>query len=150
MSVSLPRSLLPKGFPKLKADNSRVTSLPTSSYNCIAWAAGETHRWWQPDVPYGLYYWPSKAPKSMQPAALIAAFEAIEYSPCKDGALEEGYEKVVLYERDGRWTHAARQLADGTWTSKLGSGVDIMHKAPELVDDTYGSVTCFMKRKKRS
>lgn len=146
MSVTLPRALLPKGFPKLTAGNSKVTSLKTKSYNCIAWAAGENHRWWQTADPFGQYYWPPQAPRSSSLSALIAAFRTIGYEPCADGRPEGGFEKVALYERDAKWTHAARQLPDGTWTSKLGSSVDIMHKTPELVSDTYGEVTCFMRR----
>ena len=49
--------------------------------------------------------------------------------------------------RIGEWTHAARQLADGWWTSKLGPAEDIRHRTPQaLAGDQYGQVVAFMKR----
>jgi hypothetical protein len=50
---------------------------------------------------------------------------------------QTGYEKVVIYGDSGRARHAARQLADGRWTSKLGSCLDIVHNTP---DDVAGAV----------
>jgi hypothetical protein len=52
-------------------------------------------------------------------------------------------DKIVLYGmmKGGRvvCTHGARQLADGTWTSKLGGGPLIRHKTPDSVDGpSYG------------
>jgi hypothetical protein len=41
--------------------------------------------------------------------------------------LEPGFLKVALYGTGLTYTHAARQLADGKWTSKLGKGEDIEH-----------------------
>jgi hypothetical protein len=47
------------------------------------------------------------------------------------------------------YTHAARQLPDGQWTSKLGKYVDIEHSAPEdVAGGVYGEVMQFMKRLK--
>jgi len=37
-------------FPRLTPGNHRITSPPTPDYNCIAWANGDTTRWWQPGV----------------------------------------------------------------------------------------------------
>ena len=58
--------------------------------------------------------------------------------------------KVALYADEwGGWTHAARQLADGWWTSKLGPAEDILHRTPSaLVGVVYGEVREFMKRAK--
>jgi hypothetical protein len=62
--------------------------------------------------------------------------------------LELGYEKVALYaDGNGEWTHAARQLADGWWTSKLGPDEDILYQTPQaLVGDLYGQVHAIMRR----
>ena len=40
-------------FPALVGTGYFVTSPATPEYNCIAWAAGETDRWWWPD-PMGV------------------------------------------------------------------------------------------------
>ena len=46
-----------------------------------------------------------------------------------------------------RKTHAARQLPDGWWTSKLGPDEDILHRTPQgLAGDLYGHVRMVMKR----
>lgn len=136
-------------FPKMSADNHELTSNPTRMYNCIAWAAGENDRWWEPNLPMDAgYYWPDDVPADFRPESLVAAFSAIGYAVCDDGTLVQNIEKIALYRGKGEWTHAARQLADGRWTSKLGPAHDISHDAPECVNgDEYGSVFCFMQRR---
>lgn len=128
-----------------------LTSFPTISYNCIAWAAGEDQRWWEPD-PAGVGYWPPGVERQMTLDAYVAAYKSIGFSECSDGTLEEGYEKVVLYTRSGRPTHAARQLSDGSWTSKLGRAEDVQHDTPEdlltyrNLRAVYGIPRCYMRR----
>jgi hypothetical protein len=69
------------------------------------------------------------------------------YLICESDGVEEGFDKVAIYAQGGRWTHAARQLPDGKWTSKLGPDEDIEHESPtELVGNLYGQVHCIMRR----
>jgi len=56
------------------------------------------------------------------------------------------FEKVAIYALDGEPTHAARQLSDGTWTSKLGKDIDITHTLRALEGSTYGQVAAYLKR----
>jgi hypothetical protein len=49
--------------------------------------------------------------------------------------------------RNGR--HAARQLTDGTWTSKLGREIDITHTLPGLEGGEYGRIAMYMRRPQR-
>lgn len=74
------------------------------------------------------------------------------YVVCDNETLESEFEKVVLYvDKDGLWTHAAKQCDDGQWTSKLGSLEDIIHRTPDAVagpDPAYGEIACYMKRKR--
>ena len=69
---------------------------------------------------------------------------------CEDGNLEPGYEKVAIYAMDGEPTHAARQLQNGWWTSKLGKYEDIDHDSLEELQGygfgDYGRVAVFMAR----
>lgn len=120
------------------------------SYNCIAHAAGDSRRWWEP-VPFPIpgYYWPSGVEPSFRPEALQACFESLGYEVCQDGEPESGYEKVALYvDGRGTWSHAARQVDGSAWTSKLGKNVDIRHRTPECVGGpVYGDVRMFMRRK---
>jgi hypothetical protein len=128
-------------FPSLAAEGSVVASPKTHSYNCVAWAAGDVSRWWGPGI-----YWPG--PPGDDLAALAGLFAALGYAPCVGDDLEASHEKIALYADDqGEWTHAARQLPDGWWTSKLGPDEDILHRKPEaLVGDLYGQVQLIMKR----
>jgi hypothetical protein len=54
-----------------------------------------------------------------------------------DASLEPGFEKVALYGGGLLYTHAARQLPTGKWTSKLGKAEDIEHETP---DDVAGGI----------
>jgi hypothetical protein len=140
-------------FPNLKPENLCVRSEKTgpTGYNCIAWAACDPQKWWWPKKPG---FWPTnKREKTLQ--AFIEAFSTMGFSECPDGVLEPGIEKVVIYARieNARTepTHAARQLRDGTWTSKLGPNEDILHKVPEdLCGPLYGNPIVYMKRTKQA
>jgi hypothetical protein len=117
----------------------------TSSYNCIAWAAGETAAWWEPHPDY---YWPEGVSLDYTLPAYIAAFQTRGFDICANGSLEPGVEKIVLYEINGYPTHAARQLANGNWTSKLGHFEDIQHTDLGCLEGPlYGSARIYMKRK---
>jgi hypothetical protein len=131
----------PPDFPRLTADNYRVTSPATTDYNCVAWAAGETERWWEPGV-----HWPVPA-ETYGPEVLELAFRSLGYEPCADGSPEPGFEKVALYAAGAFYTHAARQLPSGKWTSKLGRLEDIEHdQADDVAGGVYGEVLRFMRR----
>ncbi|MCY3693393.1 MAG: hypothetical protein OXI54_12245 [Chloroflexota bacterium] len=43
-------------LPHLASEGYEITSNPTDEYNCIAYAAGETDRWWS-HVADADYYW---------------------------------------------------------------------------------------------
>jgi hypothetical protein len=139
-------------FPFLASSGYSPKSPRSSTYNCIAYAAGDESRKWAGFRGIG-YYWPEGAIEGYGFDALISAFEQLGYSVCHDGAMEPGFEKVALFrDREGFWTHAAKQSDDGQWTSKLGDLEDIVHTTPQAVsgrDPAYGEVTCFMKRKRR-
>ena len=123
-----------------------ITSEQDSIYNCIAWAAGYGDDWWSHDEDY---FWIGERDASIQ--GLIDLFGALGYSECESDAPEAGYEKVALYAQGGNWTHAARQLANGRWTSKLGIYEDIEHANPQdLSGNLYGEVHCVMSRRRES
>jgi hypothetical protein len=130
-------------FPRLTRGNHRATSPPSPDYNCIAWAAGDTGQWWEPGV-----FWPVPTPPGDYGiGVLILAFQAQGYEACADGELEPGFEKVALFGDAIFYTHAARQLPNGTWTSKLGPAEDIEHDTPVAVaGGIYGEIAQFMRR----
>lgn len=80
-------------------------------------------------------------------AAFKAAFTTIGYGECDHESIEPGYEKVAFFASvAGVPTHAARQLASGLWTSKLGQLERIEHELRDLEGDSYGRVAMVMKR----
>jgi len=130
-------------FPKLTDENHELTSPKTINYNCIAWAAQNTGRWWQPGV-----FWPIDSQRDDHGiGVLVLAFKELGFEECDDGELEDGFEKVAFYGSALMYTHVARQLPDGQWTSKLGQLEDITHTTPDVIaGGDYGEVVQFMKR----
>lgn len=130
-------------FPRLTAANHRVTSPATPNYNCVAWAAGDTGHWWQPGS-----YWPvERSAHDFGVDVLEAAFASLRFERCAEDSLQPGIEKVALFELSPFYTHAARQLPDGKWTSKLGRDVDIEHDAPvDVGGGVYGEAVLLMQR----
>jgi hypothetical protein len=130
----------------------RVTSEATYLYNCIAWAAHEDDRWWWP-VPPDVSYWPQGVAREETLEAFAGAYATRGFERCLDGLSENGYEKIVIYALGGTPTHAARQLLNGCWTSKLGNDVDVQHDTPEaLIQEhascrvTYGVPVQYLRR----
>jgi hypothetical protein len=132
-------------FPNLLQLGYRITSPPDPVYNCISHAAGVTNVWWWPD-PDGFEYWPPGVVRERTLVAFTQAFGTLGYVPCGNGVLEPGWEKIAIYETDEGPTHAARQLENGLWTSKLGPDDDIEHVIEGLVGASYGSVVQFLRR----
>jgi len=136
-------------FPALAGSQYEVTSPAQVDYNCVAWAAGNDSRWWWPDE-FNQYYWPPEVPRRTTLEAFVRAFQVLGFEVCNDGSLEIGWEKVAIYTRDdGAPTHAARQLPDGTWTSKLGRLEDIKHVSLDhLSGEAYGQPRAFLRRRR--
>lgn len=133
-------------FPNLRPEHRQITSLATIEYNCIAWAAGDTETWWWPDED-GIGHWPSNVPRERTILAFQLAYATLGYAPCQTGQLEIGFEKIALYGDGDGPTHAARQLPNGNWTSKLGEHEDIEHINLECLNGPcYGRVICFLRR----
>ena len=73
------------------------------------------------------------------------------FSICVDELLEPGFEKVAIYAFVGLFTHVARQLSDGQWTSKVGQFEDITHPSPaNLAGGIYGNIHSIMRRPTRT
>ena len=95
-----------------------------------------------------LYYWPPSAPRETALESFVKAFEALGYATCSTSDLEPRKEKVAIFAKpSGEPTHAARQLSNGRWTSKLGKNVDIEHELNGLTSRDYGSPVLFLERR---
>lgn len=147
---------LERDFPKLRAAGYIKTSDATGrfpkigAYNCIAWAAKDTRNWWWPDRQS---YWPCWIKRDPRISGFLKTFRWLGYRICDNSRLEPLFEKVVLYARGRRPTHMARQLRDGTWTSKCGESEDITHFTLDALESygpqpygAYGRPVVFMRR----
>ncbi|HVC95198.1 MAG TPA: hypothetical protein VND64_15995 [Pirellulales bacterium] len=133
-------------FPRLKGAEWSVTSKPDDLYNCIAWAADQTTNWWWP-VGSDETHWPEGVPRVVTLEAFREVFATLGYVLCAGDELEPGFNKIAVFANDqGVPKHAARQLASGRWTSKLGKMEDIEHALHDLSGTEYGSVALIMKR----
>jgi len=121
------------------------TSEPTEEYNCIAWAYEDTTQWYWPDFKS---YWPRNIPGEVTLKAFQLLFEDKGYELCSDDSLEVGYQKIAIYcDVNNLPTHAARQLPDGYWTSKLGPMHDVSHTIQNMENGAYGKVAIIMRKK---
>jgi hypothetical protein len=143
-----------KWFPLLFVSGYEVKSpeTPDYRYNCIAFAADDENLWWWPDQ-HGDGYWPIGAKREVTREAFIQAYETIGYKVCDHGAVEAGYDKIALYEKNGVPQHAAKQIDEVWWKSKLGPWEDIEHKTVQAVQTfngigLYGEVVVYMRRKR--
>ncbi len=75
--------------------------------------------------------------------------EYFGYEICPDGSLEEGKEKIALYEDVQKdFSHVTRQLPNGNWTSKMGRLEDIEHYSVDAVSgEFYGKPVLYMQKK---
>jgi hypothetical protein len=138
----------PADFPNLLSEGFVPRSPVTPLYNCIAWAAGESHRWW--DVQIG-YYWPIKN-RSMTLDVVVEAFatrgfEECDAAECKKPQHEPSFQRIAIYTAYGLVKHAARQKDALTWTSKMGKNIDLDHKTLQALEGpAYGWVAKILKR----
>jgi hypothetical protein len=101
-------------FPGLRGSRYQFTSPQDDRYNCIAWAAGDTLRWWWPD-PYGQRYWPPGVLVDETLTAFEHAFATLGYIRCADDVLEPGFEKIAVFADIQQFpSHGARQLPNGS------------------------------------
>jgi len=169
MASSTKRYLPPlreRNFPYLTKELYEVVEDATDDYNCIAFAAGDKTRWWEPD-PLGVYYWPIPKREYSVPC-YTEMFESLGYKQCICSLRKRGFEKVAIYYDPvgcvatlyhaavlpNTPTHAARQFPNGYWRSKLGPWELIEHKTLKCLNGTdrtgrrtsYGEPTKFLKR----
>ena len=151
LDLGLDEVVVRRDWPNLNPGGVSISSPDDDSYNCAAWAANDTARWWEPS-PYRSHYWPPSVARQATLASYEAAYGTLGYERCADPALESGYEKIAVYtDESGSPVHVARQLVTGRWTSKLGQLKDIEHQSlDDLAGGLYGQPRLFMRKPQRS
>jgi len=98
---------------------------------------GDDSKWWWPRKGG---YWPAGCPRQETIEAFAAMIRSFGYADCDTPDLEDRCEKIALYALGDTPTHAARQMSNGMWTSKIGQNVDIHHTLLGLEGPLYGQV----------
>ena len=133
-------------FPGLKSGAYSITSPEEVRYNCVAWANGDTSLWWDHHPGPGIY-WPQRLRRSANVEVYIRIFTDQGYEITTSAGQEEGYEKVAIFSSaEGKFSHVAKMLSSGSWSSKLGALEDIEHSTLEVLQAKYGSVFCHLRR----
>jgi hypothetical protein len=137
MDISIPE------FPNSDYDKFNITSNKDRKYNCVAWAAGSSDKWWWPVEGA---YWPLNARREISINAFVEMFEMLGYELCKNENFEIGFEKIIIYASNDKPTHVSRQISEEKWTSKLGESFDIQHTINSMANGLYGNIVRFMKK----
>jgi hypothetical protein len=131
-------------------DNCRITSPQTDDYNCIAWSIHVNDMDIWPGDILSYKVWPINLPREETVENFIEFYKLCGFELCDHPQLENGWEKVALYLKNGIPQHAARQIAVGHWESKLGTDADVQHLNLEVYEsDVYGRAQVFFKRRVR-
>jgi len=140
-------------WPNLTEQERLGTSPKSNAYNCVAWAAGEDDRWWEPADPrydphIGPKHWPDGVPQRYTVENCVRVFVLLGYSACDGPEHEAGFEKIAIYaDDDGEPTHVARQRPSGVWTSKVGNLEDTDHATVHSLEGgMYGVAVRFLRR----
>lgn len=143
-------SRLEELFPGLTPDTYHVTSAATRRYNCVAWDAGDSSRWWWPVADATEAFWPPNIAREETLVAFREAFATLGYVACAEESQTSATEKVAIFANDqGIPLHVARQLPNGRWTSKFGELEDAEHALHDIEGDEYGKVAVVLKRPSR-
>lgn len=148
------RSRVEDQVPRLAQRNYLLKSKPSVRYNCIAWAAGDGTRIWSPTLIGSGVYWPPGIPAFPTLSGTAEAFEMCGYTACGPTLPPRDPERcemvAIFTNRLGEPLHAARQLANGVWVSKLGDHCDIEHDDVDAVGGgLYGEPALFMERRRQ-
>ena len=144
-------------FPNLRSVRWKLPSPCDDTYNCHAWAGGDSTKRWEPTADW---YWPIAYAygtvnyfQYYTVDRFIEGFATLGYRLCDNPNYEFGFQKIAVYTRSFMGmpnfpSHTARQRVFGIgWLSKLGNLEDIMHPALEdLNDGYYGQPVEYMKR----
>jgi hypothetical protein len=143
----MPEAQLEEWFPDIRQAGYQITSEIDLGYNCVAYAAEDQTRWWEPFRPDA--YWPDGVALDDTLEGFVVLFESLGFELCDDADTEAGFTKIALYgTTDGDFLHVSRQLPTGYWTSKIGEAEDIEHNTLEALNSVgYGQPLRFMRKR---
>ena len=89
---------------------------------------------------------PPSATREYSILAYEQALRSEGHERCSERFHEDGYARLALYAKGEMPTHAARETADGRWTSKIGLDIDMSHRLEGLEGREYGTVQTVFRR----
>jgi hypothetical protein len=112
-------------------------------YNCLAFAV-DRNDIFVSTSPVNGYHWPPRNERRLDSWSEYIKQHGFE--DCDDGTFEPGFQKIALYATAQGPKHAAKQLKNGSWASKLGSNIDIEHPHLDALEgDLYGTPVKFFR-----
>ena len=150
------KQFLYEQFPLLRTDTLfSLKKKPSIAYNCIALTLGIYNFCVWPTYS-GIVtnpnnnqrvFWPKELPLDDSLENFIKMYNMFDYVECNnDLYYEDGYTKIAIYAINNVVTHAALQLTENKWASKIGYSFGITHQLKSLEGEKYGKVVKFMKR----
>ena len=135
-----------KSFPNL-IDFDIYPNTESEKYNCISYSLGLWYKWsWPTGNEYR--YWPipnkTETKKAFDEFYLHHGYSLIDINNI---GYESGYTKVALFVKDNIPKHAAIQLDNTHWESKMGFYEIIKHKLNELEGGIYGNIIQLYSKK---
>jgi hypothetical protein len=135
------------GFPALVGKDYEISD-EDFNYNCLAYALGDYHNWWEPPRGEGRYWPPGFAEDTTVETAekILGAHGFTEVLPI--GELP-ATDSIAIYAIGNEWQHFAR-FSGGAWSSKLGEGHDVSSvDLGDLAINDYGTVVKVLSRPNR-
>ena len=145
--MKMEKSKIESWFSNIVGKDFKIIDNPKGDFNCVSFTLGIYDSWmWTNEKS-----WPyQKIPRDSGINGFRKLYELYGYVDCDTSDFEEGYDKIALYSKNGKATHACKQFSD-MWRSKLGPSVIIEHKLEWLCgdgEDEYGNIEFIMKRRK--
>ncbi len=131
-------------FPLLTKSNHVITSPKDQSYNCIAWSLKFNACWFWPSAFPA--YWPIPHNGQATLATFSAMYAHYGYTLTASFTYQPNFARIAVYVLNGKITHAAYQVNEVMWASKLGSEEDILHELHALDGPTYGQPLHFFEK----
>src|SRR5689334_8875462 len=117
------------------------------NFNCLAFALGDYHNWWEPPRGKG-NYWPDGFPEDLTVQTVESIIRTHGFTVKIDASTNPDADAIAIYAEGNEWTHFAR-FATGVWSSKLGDGNDVVRMHLEdLEGNIYGKVVMVLSKPK--
>ncbi|MBC7553967.1 MAG: hypothetical protein H7257_08310 [Taibaiella sp.] len=142
-TIKLNQANIKRHFPNLVPEgNFKYTSPHTDEYNCVAWASAIADEWIQ-------FIYDEKGNYDINVRRYINYFAEIGFAPIDNSQPEKNILKIAIYaDKSNDFTHVARQLPSGKWTSKIGDWEDIEHDTlDDIAGGAYGKPVTIMAQK---